>query len=199
MRSDPPRDPRRRRGSGSGGGRENEKYVRSFAHPLLESEVVALGLGQHAVFDLDQLRAIGFTARAVQKRAELVTVPGRSRGRHNGIDIHRSTTLAPCDITIVNGIPCTTVARTLFDISEVLYPRPLERAFDQAEQIGVFDLRAIEDQLERNAGTRQAFERDRYNDQRLVAAGWRVIRVTWRQLERDPARVIAMIAALLGR
>jgi very-short-patch-repair endonuclease len=31
-------------------------------------------------------------------------------------------------------------------------------------------------------GTRRAFERDRERDRRLTAAGWRVIRLTWRQL-----------------
>jgi hypothetical protein len=46
--------------------------------------------------------------------------------------------------------------------------------------------------------TAQAFERDRYNDQRMVAAGWRVIRITWRQLERDPQRVVALIAGMLA-
>jgi very-short-patch-repair endonuclease len=46
--------------------------------------------------------------------------------------------------------------------------------------------------------TRQAFERDRRRDQRLAAAGWRVIRITWRQLQREPRRVIATIAAMLN-
>jgi REase_MTES_1575 len=34
--------------------------------------------------------------------------------------------------------------------------------------------------------TSAAFERDRYRDRALVAAGWRVIRVTWRQLRDEP-------------
>jgi predicted transcriptional regulator of viral defense system len=79
-----------------------------------------------------------------------VTVPGRSARKHPGIDIHRSRTLTPADTTIVNGIPCTTVARTLLDLAEVVSRRALERAFDQAEILQVFDLRALEDQLERN-------------------------------------------------
>jgi very-short-patch-repair endonuclease len=36
-------------------------------------------------------------------------------------------------------------------------------------------------------GTRAAFERDRARDRRLQAAGWRVARVTWRQLNHDLA------------
>lgn len=84
-----------------------------------------------------------------------VTVPGRSRRNHLGIDIHRSTTLTQADVTIVNAIPCTTVARTMFDLAEVVNRRSVERAYDQAEILEVFDLRALEDQLDRN-GTRKA-------------------------------------------
>jgi very-short-patch-repair endonuclease len=47
-------------------------------------------------------------------------------------------------------------------------------------------------------GHRRAFERDRGRDQVLVAAGYRVIRVTWRQLEREPLAVLARIAQALG-
>ena len=42
------------------------------------------------------------------------------------------------------------MARTLFDLAEVIARRPLERAFDQSEVMQVFDLRAIEDQVTRN-------------------------------------------------
>jgi very-short-patch-repair endonuclease len=42
-------------------------------------------------------------------------------------------------------------------------------------------------------GTRQAFEEDRRRDATLVAAGWRVIRVTWRQFHADPDRVIDQV------
>lgn len=44
---------------------------------------------------------------------------------------------------------------------------------------------------------RAAFERDRARDQALVAAGYRVIRVTWRQLEREPLAILARIAGAL--
>ena len=46
--------------------------------------------------------------------------------------------------------------------------------------------------------TRHAFEADRRRDQRLTAAGWRVIRVTWRQLHDEPARVAALLGGLLA-
>ena len=47
--------------------------------------------------------------------------------------------------------------------------------------------------------SRAAFERDRRRDARLLAAGYRVLRVTWRQLAHEPERVIAVIAAALAR
>lgn len=40
-------------------------------------------------------------------------------------------------------------------------------------------------------GTRRAFERDREKDRVLQAEGWRVVRVTWRQLHDEPATVLA--------
>lgn len=44
---------------------------------------------------------------------------------------------------------------------------------------------------------RSAFEQDRLRDQRLVAAGYRVIRITARQLNHTPEAVVARIAAAL--
>jgi very-short-patch-repair endonuclease len=46
-------------------------------------------------------------------------------------------------------------------------------------------------------GRRDSFESDRRRDQRLAAAGYRVIRITWRQLEHEPYAVIARLAAAL--
>jgi very-short-patch-repair endonuclease len=48
-------------------------------------------------------------------------------------------------------------------------------------------------------GTRAAFERDRARDAELQAAGYRVIRVTWRQLVDEPEAVIARIAQALAQ
>jgi hypothetical protein len=79
-----------------------------------------------------------------------VTVPGRGMRRHAGLAVHRSTTLTPADATVVDNIPSTSVARTLFDLAEVVPRRRVERAFDQAEVLQVFDLRALNDQLARN-------------------------------------------------
>ncbi len=47
--------------------------------------------------------------------------------------------------------------------------------------------------------SRRAFERDRRRDQAHTAAGYRVIRVTWRQLTEEPLAVAVTIARALAR
>jgi very-short-patch-repair endonuclease len=48
-------------------------------------------------------------------------------------------------------------------------------------------------------GTRRAFEKDRERDRLLLTDGWRVIRVTWRQLNDDAPAVIADLRRLLRK
>jgi very-short-patch-repair endonuclease/predicted transcriptional regulator of viral defense system len=83
-----------------------------------------------------------------------VCLPVTGASSRPGIDVHTTTTLQAQDTTIVHGIPCTTVARTLVDLGGVVPRRVVERAVDQAEVLRVFDLRAIEDVLAR-AGPRR--------------------------------------------
>src|SRR5215210_1884025 len=45
--------------------------------------------------------------------------------------------------------------------------------------------------------TREAFERDRARDRALQIAGWRVLRITWRQLRDDAPTIAAEIKQLL--
>ena len=205
-----------------------------------------------------------------------VTVPRRSRRRHDGVKVHCSTTLTGKDVTVVNGIPCTTVARALLDLAQVVIHRQLERAFDQADIIQApLDVGAIDDQVARNPthpgakavrrvlkehyigrtptaneneeallaitrelgipdpecnafvtlddggppikadfvwrdqrviveadsakwhSSRQRMEIDRQRDQRLMAAGWRVIRTTWRQMKFRPHELRPILVKLL--
>jgi hypothetical protein len=107
-----------------------------------------------------------------------VTVAERSARSHPGIDLHRSTRLTRADVTVVDGIPCTSVARTLLDLAAVVSRRAVERAFDQAEIEEVFDLRAITSQLERNRNHRGA------SKVRAVLAEHYIGRTpTWNELE----------------
>lgn len=160
-------------------------------------------LSHRSAAALHELRTHGAT------RVE-VTVPNPSARLHAGIRAHRCA-LHPDDITIVRGIPCTTVARTLVDLAATLGRRPVERACDQAEILETFDLTAIIDQFDRHPhrpgtrrlkavlethyvgrqthATRQSFENDRRRDQRLTAAHWRPLRATWLQITRMPAQL----------
>jgi hypothetical protein len=47
-------------------------------------------------------------------------------------------------------------------------------------------------------GTRRSFERDRARDRSLQTEGWRVLRITWRQLHRDPNSLAADLRTLLN-
>jgi very-short-patch-repair endonuclease len=57
---------------------------------------------------------------------------------------------------------------------------------------------AVETDGYRFHSTRAAFERDRLRDADLTARGFRVIRVTWRQLSEQPLAVVARLADALA-
>jgi Protein of unknown function (DUF559) len=204
-----------------------------------------------------------------------VTVPGSSVRPRSRIEVHRSTTLTAAEVTTVDGISCTTVARTLVDLGDDVDRQGVERAVSQAEVMGVFDGEAVDEALaragpRRGAGIlsavladyveptltrrelekcflalcgqaslpspavnawitlpdgvayqadflwraervivetdsrrfhrhRAAFESDRLRDQRLILAGFVVLRFTWRQVTRGPARVAATVSEVLAR
>jgi Protein of unknown function (DUF559)/Transcriptional regulator, AbiEi antitoxin len=94
--------------------------------------------------------------RPNNRRKVDVTVPSPSARARPGIDVHRSTTLQAADITTIDGIPCTSLARTLLDLAEVVDRRSVERAVGEAEVRRIFDLRAVEDVLSRAIGRRGA-------------------------------------------
>ena len=213
--------------------------------------------------------------RRCSRRVVDVITPRQGGRRRAGIDAHVSPTLLPRDFDLVDGIRCTTVARTLLDLAAIVPRRQLERAIDRAEVLRVLDMRSIEDVLARagrhpgagrlravlrdhaagstltrngleeaflaicrRAGlprpavntwlafeptgyepdflwrregliaevdgrdvhtTRSAFEHDRRRDQRLLLAGYRVIRFTWRQVTTEPGAVEAAMRALFAQ
>lgn len=202
-------------------------------------------------------------------RARVDVTTGRVLRARPGIHPHRAV-LAPDEITLKDGIPTTTLARTLLDLAAVLRPDALERAMEQAEILRLTDVLSLDELLTRHPAargakalrrilavtdldanitrselearflsfldaadlprpnvntiiegmevdfawpehrviveldgfafhaTRRAFEDDRARDRRLQACGWRVIRITWRQLHDEPQRLAAELAALLG-
>ncbi len=58
----------------------------------------------------------------------------------NGIVIHRGPPLHPDDVAVVDGIPCTSAARTLVDLAEVCSREELYECFMRARELGILDL-----------------------------------------------------------
>jgi len=84
-----------------------------------------------------------------------VTVPSQNgRIRRKGVRVHRSGRLAPEEVTVRDGIPVTTVARTLLDLADVLDPQALRRAVTEAEYTGRFDLASFNAVVQDNPGRR---------------------------------------------
>jgi hypothetical protein len=205
-----------------------------------------------------------------------ITIPHRGRRKIPGVTLHRSTTLAEQDVTLVRGLRCTTVARTSLDCADVLDLDEMKRMFEQEEAMGCFDLGALQDQIDRNPkrpaakrltaaladytfgfgvpfseferamrGLCAAFpeipepivngwinpgdgelmiqpdfqwpqfkivvetdgeryhramgkrERDYRNRQRLMAAGWRPLPLTYRQVTREQSRLAATVITMI--
>jgi len=86
-----------------------------------------------------------------------VTVPtGAGHSRREGIVVHRARALHPSDVTERDGIPLTSVARTLLDISGELAPGPLERAVERTVILRRFDRRAVQAVLTRRPNAKGA-------------------------------------------
>jgi hypothetical protein len=92
--------------------------------------------------------------RQDNRRKSDISLPRPSARPKQAIEVHRSVTLTTQDFTIVEGIPCTSVARTLVDLGDVVPRRAVERAVEQADVLRLFDLLEVEGAIER-AGPRR--------------------------------------------
>lgn len=208
-----------------------------------------------------------------------VTFPRIQRCRRRGVRSFRVRELPATDVTRVEGLPVTTVSRTIRDLAaraarpdrhSTADPRDVEQALARAVRRDLVDpsrlLETIEgspkragapllrsllrkpsgpaftrstaedfllDLLERGGlpdpetntkvvghnvdavfwaeklvvevdgfrfhSSRNRFEEDRRRDQELAAAGFRVLRVTWRQLTEEPHATLVLIAQTLVR
>ena len=208
--------------------------------------------------------------RPDSRRAVEVTVIGCGRRSRPGIEVHAVRALDRRDVTQLDGIPVTTLHRTLLDLAEVAPRDHVARAIEESERKRIFDRRALDELLERSPGrrgrhplssiltdavpiepatreelewrfqqvihqaglprplvntlvegfevdaywpnhhliveldgyethqTRKAFEADRERDAVLLLAGYRVVRITWRQLTREPDTIITRLRRLLA-
>jgi very-short-patch-repair endonuclease/predicted transcriptional regulator of viral defense system len=69
-----------------------------------------------------------------------------------GIRVHARRALDAPDLTTVDAIPTTTVARTLLDLASVVRKDRLAKAISEAERQNAFDLKALEAAMARARG-----------------------------------------------
>ena len=78
----------------------------------------------------------GFLWGIVARPPAVDLIVGRDHGRRPGIRAHRSR-IAPDQITKIEGIPVSTISRTLLDLASALNGRELEQAVAGAERAHV--------------------------------------------------------------
>jgi Protein of unknown function (DUF559) len=130
--------------------------VYSVGHTALRAEgrrlAAVLACGPGAVLSHRSAASHWGLLRTDQTRID-VTAP---RGRHGapGIRLHRSRSLDAQDTTHHEGIPITSVSRTLLDLAATARPSELERALAQTERLQLYDHRATEGTIARANGHR---------------------------------------------
>lgn len=85
-----------------------------------------------------------------------VTTLGRRGKRRPGVRIHRPRELASSDLTIVAGLPCTALPRTLLDLAADLNDRRISALLERLQQAGRYDHGGLESVLARAGGHRGA-------------------------------------------
>ena len=140
-------------------GRFHQVHVGVYAvgHPVLGRHgrwmAAVLAYGPAAVLSYRDAAAL-WRVRRDARRAIDVTADRYTRNARPGIDLHRPRRFDPLDATTHEGIPVTTVARTLVDLAAVVSLQDLTRAWDEAERLQIFDLRAVEEVRARSRGRR---------------------------------------------
>jgi very-short-patch-repair endonuclease len=82
-----------------------------------------------------------------------VTAPMRRRAKREFV-VHFSSILAPEDRGQREGIPVTSVPRSLMDLAIRSQPQQLDRLLERIEELGLFDLHALQDVIDRAGGHR---------------------------------------------
>ncbi len=109
-----------------------------------------LACGPGAVLSHHSAAELWGLLRSARSQVDVTTLR-RCRARP-GIALHRTRWLPKEDRTVREGIPVTSLARTLLDLAPVASPRELGRAFEEAERLRVLDVRAIEPRCARRRG-----------------------------------------------
>lgn len=123
-------------------------------------------------------------ALARSGRAPEVTVPRTVHAR-DGITVHSAMTLHAEDMTAIDVIPCTSVARCLLDFADTARPAELARAVEECERRRIFDGHAVERALGRGTGRRGAHRL------RAALAEWKEPAFTRSEAERKLLKMIS--------
>lgn len=224
-----------------------------------------LACGDRALLSHRSAAAIWGLMRPVGSMVEVTSPSGRGRP---DISVHQGG-IPDADRTAVGVIPVTTVARTIFDVAEVIDEDRLERVFEEADRLRLLSVPELEAVCGRCPGRRAlgsvrrlieaarmpedtqspiedcvldlyreydlpipitgatvlgrevdalwpdrklmveadswqfhrhraAFERDRERDAAMQTEGYRVVRLTHRRLEKEPAAVASQLRRLLN-
>jgi very-short-patch-repair endonuclease len=132
-----------------------------------------------------------------------VTAPRRRRRAKSELVPVCCSTLAPNEVTIHDGIPITTVARTILDLAAVQPPSAVEKAIREAEYLRRFDLDELQRLLDRHSRRQGTADLRRaiaaaaeWRDRKLIVEldGWQA-HGTRSAFESDRERDLALAAA----
>jgi superoxide dismutase, Fe-Mn family len=128
--------------------------VYAVGHPVLVPKgrmlAAVLACGPGAVLSHTSAAAL----HGLREEGPRTHVTVRRPGPHSSerIVVHRTRRLDPADVTSIDGIRVTTIARTTLDLAEQLNLRQLATLIDQAEALRIFDLTGLEATIARNPG-----------------------------------------------
>ncbi|MFZ0042519.1 MAG: DUF559 domain-containing protein, partial [Solirubrobacteraceae bacterium] len=137
-----------------------------------------LACGPSAVLSHKSAGQLWDLLRTSQMRID-VTVPGTSRRDREGIRIHRTRALDPADTGTLNGIPVTSVPRTVVDLAAVLNRDQTLRVVEQGARLECLDFGALRRTLDRNPNHKGR------ETLRLILADFTAAPVTRSDFERD--------------
>jgi very-short-patch-repair endonuclease len=152
--------------------------VYALGHTLLRPEghrlAAVLACGAGAVLSHRSAAAHWGVLPTTQERIDVTA--RRTRQGVPGIRLHTSRSLDAQDSTNHEGIPITTVHRTLLDLAATTRADQLENALAQAMYLQLYDQRAIDDVIARSNGHRgtKVLEEATRQEPRITKSMWEV-------------------------
>ena len=130
--------------------------VYAYGHSSLRAEgrwlAAVLACGEGSVLSHRSAVALHGVGRTTRTAID-VTTPRPGRRSVEGIDRHAARGgLHPDDITSLDAIPVTTIARTLLDLAEVVPRRRLDKSIEEADRRSLLDLAALDALIARSHG-----------------------------------------------